>query len=107
MNWSVETASAAVEAELTALPADVRVRLSVLTDMVESSGPAALPPKATKNLESKLWELRIMGRDGIARVIYLTLHPRRMVLLCAFVKKSQKTPLKQLELARQRAKGLA
>ena len=45
-----------------------------------------------------------MGRDGIARAIYVTATGRRVVILRVFVKKTQKTPAHELELARQRAK---
>jgi phage-related protein len=59
-----------------------------------------------RHLGEGLWELRLSGRDGIARVIYFTVHPRRVVLLRAFVKKTQKTPPKEIRLARQRARTL-
>lgn len=46
----------------------------------------------------------MMGRDGIARAIYVTATGKRVVIVRAFVKKTQKTPGHELELARQRAK---
>ena len=52
----------------------------------------------------KLWELRLTGRDGIARALYVTAIGRRMVVVRAFVKKTQKTPRSEIELALQRAK---
>jgi phage-related protein len=48
--------------------------------------------------------MRLSGRDGIARVIYVTASGRRIVLLHAFTKKTQKTPRRALEIARVRAK---
>ncbi len=48
--------------------------------------------------------LRVTGRDGISRAIYVTASGRRVVILRAFVKKTQKTPPRELEIARQRAK---
>jgi phage-related protein len=65
-----------------------------------------LSAKDVKHLEGKLWELRLVGRDGSARVIYLTIKDRQVVLLRAFVKKTQKTPLGELDIARTRAKSL-
>ena len=44
------------------------------------------------------------GRDGIARALYVTAIGRRVVVVRAFVKKTQKTPERELELARKRAK---
>nr|WP_255697613.1 type II toxin-antitoxin system RelE/ParE family toxin [Pseudacidovorax sp. NFM-22] len=63
-----------------------------------------MPSDTVKHLEDKLWELRIRGKDGIARAIYLTAVRRRVVIVRVFVKKTQKTPKHELELARQRAK---
>ena len=45
-------------------------------------------------------------RDGISRAIYVTAEVRRVVILRVFVKKTQKTPPRELELARQRAKEM-
>ena len=63
-----------------------------------------LPRDWVKPLGGKLWELRITGKDGIARAIYVTATGQRVVIVRIFVKKTQKTPQRELELARQRAK---
>jgi phage-related protein len=104
MPWNVETLNAAVDAEIDALPRDMRARLVRLTDVIEQIGFEALPRDSVKHLEEKLWELRITGRDGISRAIYVTARGRRMVILRVFVKKTQKTPPRELEIAHQRAK---
>lgn len=57
-----------------------------------------------KHLEGRLWEMRMTGRDGISRAIYVTALGRRVVVVRAFVKKTQKTPPGELRIARQRAK---
>lgn len=102
--WTVETLNPTVDAELSALPVDMRARLSRFSMLIERHGFQALPPSAVKHLEEKLWELRVMGRDGIARAIYITATGRRVVIVRVFVKKAQKTPAHELELARQRAR---
>jgi phage-related protein len=104
MRWTVETLNAAVDAEIEALPTDMRARLVRLVDVIEQVGLQALPRDSVKHLEGKLWELRITGRDGISRAIYVTEAVRRVIILRAFVKKSQRTPQRELEIARQRAK---
>jgi phage-related protein len=58
-----------------------------------------------RKLEKNLWEVRTNITDGIARVIF-TVIGKQMVLLHAFVKKSQKTPKPDLETARKRLKLL-
>ncbi|WP_312022743.1 type II toxin-antitoxin system RelE/ParE family toxin [Bradyrhizobium sp. 2S1] len=80
-----------------------------------SASPSVLLPPAleslgephVKHLVGKLWELRLKGRDGIARALYVTATGRRVVVVRAFVKKSQKTPPAEIELALRRAKGIA
>ncbi len=57
-----------------------------------------------KHLEDRLWELRVRGRDGIARAIYVTAAGQRVVVVRVFVKNTQKTPPRELEIARQRAR---
>jgi len=107
MRWTVLACNAAVAAELDALPADVQARFRRLTTIIEQSGLGALPRESAKHLEGKLWELRMMGRDGIARAIYVTASGQRLVVVRAFMKKTQKTPLRELEIARQRAKDVS
>lgn len=57
-----------------------------------------------KHLEGKLYEMRMKGKDGISRAMYVTAMGERVVVVHAFVKKTQRTPSRALELARQRAK---
>ena len=104
MPWTVETLNAVVDEEIAALPADMRARLVRLTGLIERIGFEALPRESVKHLEDKLWELRISGRDGISRAIYVTAAGRRMVILRVFIKKTQKTPKRELDLASERAK---
>jgi len=100
--WRVETLNQIVDAELEALPLDLLARLQRLVKVIEETGLESLPRDATRHLEGKLWELRVIGRDGIARTIYVTATGQRVVLLRAFVKKTQKTPRRELEIARER-----
>ncbi|WP_338415088.1 type II toxin-antitoxin system RelE/ParE family toxin [uncultured Sphaerotilus sp.] len=53
-------------------------------------------------LEGKLWEMRMQGRDGIARAVYVAMQGRRLMVLHVFVKKTQTTPRKALDAARKR-----
>jgi phage-related protein len=84
----------------------MRARLVRFVGLIEQIGFEGLPANSVKHLDKKLWELRITGRDGISRAIYVTASGRRMVILRVFSKKSQKTPPHELELARQRAREI-
>ncbi len=57
-----------------------------------------------KHLKGKLWEMRLKGKDGIARSLYVTAIGRRVVVVRTFVKKTQATPRREIELALARAK---
>jgi phage-related protein len=69
-------------------------------------GSKALGEPHVKHLEGKLWELRLTGRDGIARALYVTAIGRRVIVVRAFVKKTQRTPHAEIELALRRAKEI-
>lgn len=105
-DWRVEVLNEIVRAEIAALPQDVRARLTHIFDMMVEAGPERMREPHVKHLRDKLWEMRMRGRDGIARAIYILAQGRRIVILHAFVKKSQKTPPKAIRLALERAKEL-
>jgi phage-related protein len=104
--WQVKVLNEVVEAEIKALPDDMRARLARIIDVIEADSLAAVPRDAVRHLEDKLWELRVRGRDGISRAIYVTAAGQLVVIVRVFVKKTQKTPASELRLARQRAKEI-
>jgi phage-related protein len=106
MAWTVTTLNDVVDAEIQVLPADMRARLVRLSEIIEEHGLDALPRDAVDHLEDKLWELRLTGKSGISRAIYVTAHGQRVVIVRVFVKKTQKTPSRELRLARERAKDV-
>lgn len=53
---------------------------------------------------SGLYEIRAKGREGIGRSLYCTVKEREVVILHSFIKKMQKTPRKELDLAIKRMK---
>lgn len=104
MPWRVEALDHRVGKELNALSQDVRQRFLRIAELIERHGPAEVHEPYVKHLEGKLWEMRMKGKDGIARAIYVTAAGERVVVVHAFAKKTQKTPQHALEVARQRAK---
>jgi phage-related protein len=106
MPWRVEILNEAVAAELAALPEDMQARFVRLADRITSAGLQSLGRPHVKHLEGKLWEMRLAGRDGIARVLYVVAIGQRVVVVRVFVKKTQKTPRAEIELALQRAREI-
>jgi len=58
----------------------------------------------TRSLDKGLFELRVKGKEGIGRIFYCIRIGKRIVMLHVFIKKSQKTPKKELEIAIKRMK---
>jgi phage-related protein len=106
VSWRVEILNEAVGAEIAALPADMQARFFRLAERIGQVGLESLGEPHVKHLEGKLWELRLTGRDGIARALYVTVMGRRVVVVRAFKKKTQKTPRAEIELALRRAKEI-
>ena len=104
MTWSFVFLNAEVKAELDALAADVRASFERIVQLVQAVGLERVHEPYIKHLQDRIWEMRLRGRDGIARALYLTGTGRRVVILRVFVKKTQKTPRREIELAQQRAK---
>jgi phage-related protein len=101
MAWSIEYYSTAVERTILRLPPGLLARYVRLTDLLLECGPALGMPH-TRAMGGGLLELRVRGRDGIARVVYGTAVAQRIVMLHVFIKKSQKTPQKERAIARRR-----
>lgn len=102
--WAVEVLNDAVEAELLSLPKDMQARFLRISELLESFGPHRVGLPHMRPLGEKLWEMRLSGRDGIGRAIYTAAGRRRLIVLHAFVKKTQKTPHRAIELALKRLK---
>lgn len=100
MPWRVDILNETVVAA--ALPADMQARFLRLAERIISAGLESLGEPHVKHIEGKLWELRLTGRDGIARALYVTAIGRRVVVVRAFRKKTQKTPRAEIELALRR-----
>lgn len=107
MEWRVEVLNEVVRAEILALPEDMQARLVRLSQRISDVGLEAMREPHVKYLENKLWEMRLTGRDGIARALYVTALGRRVIIVRVFVKKSQKTPRAEIGLALQRAKEIS
>ncbi|WP_232013134.1 type II toxin-antitoxin system RelE/ParE family toxin [Ferriphaselus amnicola] len=83
------------------LPETLQARYIGLTARMMVYG-ANLGEPHTKAFGDGLFELRLKGAEGIARVFYCTLVGRQIVMLHCFVKKTQKTPLKERLTAQKR-----
>jgi phage-related protein len=105
--WRIEILNETVVQEIAALPADIQARFLRLAERISLAGLDTLREPHVKHLEGKLWEMRLTGRDGIARALYVTAVGRRVVVVRAFAKKTQRTPRAEIELALRRAREIS
>jgi phage-related protein len=107
VTWSFVFLNAEVKAELDAQPRDVRANFERIVQLVQAFGIERVHEPYIKHLEGRIWEMRLRGREGIARALYVTATDKRVVILRVFTKKTQQTPRRELELARRRAEEVS
>ena len=103
MDYTIAYYSDAVQAQILDLPDTLAARYIVLTRRMVVLGPNLGGPH-TKAFGEGLFELRLKGAEGIARVFFCTLVGKRIVILHSFIKKSDKTPPREREIAEARMK---
>jgi phage-related protein len=105
VTWTVTFHSRRVEDEILALSSGFVARFLKYAERMEIYGPDLGMPH-TRAMGGGLFELRIKAAEGIARVFYCTVVDKRIVFLHQFVKKTEKTPPKELQIARRRMKDV-
>ena len=105
MAYSIIYFSQEVQEDIMNLPVTLQSRYIGLTDRMIEYGPNLGLPH-TDAFGGGLFELRLKGAEGIARVFFCTMIEQKIVMLLSFIKKTQKTPEKELKLAKQRMKEL-
>lgn len=105
MNYSIEYFHERVLVEIESWPVDVLADYVRLVELLTEHGPHLRLPHS-RALGAGLFELRPRGQFGIGRALYCFLVGKRVVVVHAFVKKTQQTPDQDLRLARKRAKEL-
>ncbi|MCF8152765.1 MAG: type II toxin-antitoxin system RelE/ParE family toxin [Rhodoferax sp.] len=91
--------------EVQSWPVDVLADYARLIELLTEHGPSLRMPHS-RAFGDGLFEVRPRGRSGIGRAFYCFLLGKRVVVLHAFIKKTQQTPDKELNLARKRLKEL-
>ena len=84
----------------------MRAKLDHIVRLIEEIGLSHVREPYVKPLRDKLWEMRVRGRDGIARALYVTAKGHRVVILHTFRKKTRKAPKTAIETALSRLKEL-
>ncbi len=101
MDYMISFFNEAVQAEFDGWPVGLRARFRALTIRMETYGPNLGMPH-TRTMGDGLFEIRAKAEEGIGRAFYCTLVGRRIVILHGFIKKTDKTPQRELVIARNR-----
>ncbi|MBO0906284.1 type II toxin-antitoxin system RelE/ParE family toxin [Jiella sonneratiae] len=104
VKWQVQFFDAGVQADLEAMSQDIMASFLRIVRLIESEGLHKMREPYVKHLEGPVWEMRMKGKDGIARAAYVAASGRRVVVVHVFSKKTQKTPRREIETALRRAK---
>jgi phage-related protein len=103
MAWQIKYYNRNLEKLILSLPEGLLARYLRLTDlMLEFGSDLGLPH--TKPIDKGLFELRVKSKEGIARVFFCTKIGKKIIMLHSFIKKSQKTPKKEIKIAKSRMK---
>ena len=103
MTWKITFYSNKVESQTQGFPKGILANFLHIAEMIEDLGPMLGKPYVG-SMGSGLYEIRTKGKEGISRSLYCTLKGKEIVILNSFVKKSPKTPKKELDIARKRMK---
>jgi len=106
MSWIIDYYSEDVRLEIASLPAGIRASYARLTNLLEEFGLDLRMPHS-RAMGGGLFELRPKGREGIARVFYCMKVGRKIIILHSFIKKTNETPKRELDLAHRRQKEIA
>ena len=105
MAYSIEYFHARVQVEIETWPVDVVADYARIVELLIEHGPNLRLPHS-RAFGSGLFELRPRGKSGIGRAFYCFLIGQRVVVLHAFIKKSQQTPEQEIKIARKRMKEI-
>ena len=103
MKFEVEYYDQQLKEEIKAWPSDLYADFLRLLSLIEEFGPMLRLPHS-RAMGDGMFELRPRGRSGIGRAFYCFLVGRRVIIVHAFIKKTQKTPEREIKTARKRAK---
>lgn len=105
MSWVIDFYSG-VEDAITEMPPKIQAKMIRLLELIEEHGANLGVPHSTP-MGDGLFEIRAKAKEGIGRALFCYMKGKHVYILYAFVKKSQKTPKKDLNLAKTRMKEVS
>lgn len=106
MNWEIRYYNEKVQNEIESWPVSIRAVYARITERITVFGPNLGLP-FTRSMGDGLFEIRAKGREGIGRAFFCTVTGTKIIILHSFIKKSRKTPVRELKIARKRMKEVS
>ena len=103
MNWRITFYNKKVRSQALAFPKGILANFLHSLELLKEFGPGIGMPHV-RPVSTGLYEVRAHGKEGIGRALYCVAPERELVILHVFIKKTQKTPIKAIKLARKRMK---
>ena len=103
MGWQITYYSESVYKNIENWPVGIRAFYARVTESIKVYGPNLGMP-FTRPMGRGLFEIRAKGKEGIGRAFFCTAVGNKIIILHTFIKKTQKTPQKELKIARNRLK---
>ena len=101
MSYELEYFHPRIKEEINCWPKSILADYKRLTGLLMEFGPNLRMPHS-KAIGSGLFELRARGKEGIGRAFYCYMRDKRIVILHTFIKKTQTTPHRELDIAYKR-----
>ena len=103
--WFINFVNNNAEQEIKNLSPDLQAKFLHVADLLVQFGPHNVGLPHVRFIEDKIWEMRLKGKDNIARCLYFLATHERIVILHSFIKKTQETPRKAINIAKERMKS--
>ncbi len=105
MKWEIHFYSKKEMEIVKKFPKSILANLVRIFEMIEELGPNLGLPY-TKSIGKGLFEIRSKGREGIGRSLFCIVKDNKIIILHSFIKKSNKIPKNDLDIARKRMKEI-
>jgi phage-related protein len=102
MPWKVDFYDKKVKEDIKDWPAHIKAKFAKIVELIEKVGPKEVGMPRIKPLGQGLFEIRIKSDEGIARALFGMIKGQIIIILCGFIKKTQKTPTREMNLAKER-----
>ena len=103
MKWTITYYSEKIRSKIEKWPVGIRAYYARTTEKMQIYGPNLGMP-FTRSMGQGLFEIRAKSKEGAGRAFFCTIVGNKIVILHEFIKKSNKTPKKEMDIARQRLK---